>query len=121
MAKKNKEQRKKHQKYPVGSKCDIPKSKDSWGVLDMIDPEKELDLHGCDMLNAEMKTEQFISEAINNNQSKIRIITGKGLHSEYGYSVLRIIVEKILKKLDLDYKDAGIWNGGSGAIDIKLV
>jgi DNA-nicking Smr family endonuclease len=66
-------------------------------------PEIELDLHGFTSLDAEAKVTTFIQNSKREGYFTIRIIVGKGLHSEFG-AVLPDIVEdrlKLLKKSDL--------------------
>ncbi|MFH1522235.1 MAG: Smr/MutS family protein [Patescibacteria group bacterium] len=119
MAEKRKKEKK--QKYPVKQK-NLPRiSGEDWGALDMIEPDSTLDLHGDYKIDAEVKVDSFIQEAQRRGYKKVRIITGSGSHSVDNLSVLRPAVASYLDKLDLPYKNAGAWQGGEGAIDIKLV
>ncbi|MCK9547188.1 MAG: Smr/MutS family protein [Sphaerochaeta sp.] len=52
-------------------------------------PEATLDLHGLTVLEAEKASADFLREAALRKLSKIAIITGKGLHNDKGYSLLR--------------------------------
>lgn len=61
-------------------------------------PQSQLDLHGCTGLEAESRTESFVVSAVNLGLSCIRIITGKGLHSD-GQPVLPAVVESKLREL----------------------
>ncbi|MDH4320878.1 MAG: Smr/MutS family protein [Desulfobulbaceae bacterium] len=61
-------------------------------------PETELDLHGCTGVEAERLTHSFIAAARQRGVLTIRVITGKGLHSE-GPAVLPEVVEQLLTEL----------------------
>ena len=93
-----------------------------------------LDLHGFTLDNANRAVEDLINESFEKNVSKLKIITGKGLHSEndkdpYVSRKLGIlkysIPEYIKNKSDLMEKinsiqDASIEDGGKGAFYIYL-
>ena len=75
-------------------------------------PEADLDLHGFTAIGAQIKTRTFISSAHVQGFFTLRIIVGKGLHSEDG-PVLPHVVEDLLKEMKKDnivlsYK----WEGG---------
>ena len=75
-------------------------------------PEADLDLHGFTAIGAQIKTRTFISNAHVQGFFTLRIIVGKGLHSEDG-PVLPHVVEDLLKEMKkentvLSYK----WEGG---------
>ncbi|MBU0729025.1 MAG: Smr/MutS family protein [Proteobacteria bacterium] len=61
-------------------------------------PQAEIDLHGFTAAEALIKTEAFIHTARGNGLREIRIITGKGLHSQ-GKAVLPDAVEGKLQEL----------------------
>jgi DNA-nicking Smr family endonuclease len=61
-------------------------------------PQLELDLHGSTALEAEKKTESFIENARREKIRTIRIIVGKGLHSQEK-AVLPDVVEKKIIRL----------------------
>ena len=61
-------------------------------------PEKDLDLHGFTALGAQMKAKSFILSAKYQGFFTLRIIVGKGLHSEEG-PVLPHVIEDLLKTL----------------------
>lgn len=66
-------------------------------------PQDELDLHGYTAAEAERKAESFIRNARQNGLQTLRIIVGKGLHSE-GRAVLPDVIEDkvvLLKKSKL--------------------
>ena len=85
----------------------------------------EIDLHGYSALQAEMRVKSFIHLALKQKALAVRIITGKGLHSE-GQPVLPDAVEDILgilKKENL--VKSWRWEKGqkkkSGALIVQLV
>ena len=94
----------------------------------------EIDLHGLTLNDANKKIEKFIFECFNNGYSKLRIVTGKGLHSnneqnpyvskELGilkYSVPEFIKNNSdLMKCILEFKEAPEQEGGNGAFYIFL-
>ena len=61
-------------------------------------PDDDLDLHGLTGPEAEIKTLNFIRTSNTLKQRTIRIITGKGLHSD-GPAILPDIIETQLKEL----------------------
>jgi DNA-nicking Smr family endonuclease len=64
-------------------------------------PQAELDLHGFTGAEAERKTSEFIRRTATLHLRTVRIITGKGLHSE-GPAVLPDLVEARLRELLAD-------------------
>lgn len=64
-------------------------------------PQDELDLHGKTGPEAERKTATFIRETASLQLRTIRIITGKGLHSD-GPAILPDVVETKLKELQAE-------------------
>ena len=88
-------------------------------------PTFEIDLHGYTALQAEMRAESFIHLALKQKALAVRIITGKGLHSE-GQPVLPDTVEDVLKKLKKEnLVKSWRWEKGqkekSGALIVQLV
>jgi DNA-nicking Smr family endonuclease len=61
-------------------------------------PQLELDLHGSTAPEAEKRTESFIENARRKKIRTVRIIVGKGLHSE-GKAILPDVVEKKIIRL----------------------
>jgi DNA-nicking Smr family endonuclease len=61
-------------------------------------PEAELDLHGYTALGAELKAKAFISTCKHQGYFSLRLIVGKGLHSDSG-PVLPEVIEDLLKIL----------------------
>lgn len=82
--------------------------------------EAEIDLHGFTKEEAKIALENFLSEAENKRCKKVRIITGKGLHSENGRGILNQYVRKALDSKGLKYSDAKLYQGGSGAIEVRM-
>ena len=82
--------------------------------------QAELDLHGLTKEESREEVLDFLSEAKCREYNKIRIITGKGIHSKNNQGVLNEYVRSILVKENLQYCESKINEGGSGSIDIKL-
>jgi len=96
--------------------------------------EKTLDLHGYSLSDANRTLETFINEAFDNNVSKIRVITGKGLHSQNEkdpyvskeFGILKNSIPEFLNNnrnlMKKIYKteSASIEDGGSGALILYL-
>jgi DNA-nicking Smr family endonuclease len=61
-------------------------------------PQRQLDLHGCTALQAEQRTEAFVRGALHAGLATVRIIVGKGLHSQ-GRAVLPDAVAEKLAEL----------------------
>ncbi len=87
-------------------------------------PEEQLDLHGFTASEAEIRAESFLVTARGKGLEAVRIITGKGLHSE-GKAVLPDVVEQVVRAMKTsgpveDY----VWEKGekskSGAVIVYL-
>ncbi len=61
-------------------------------------PEMDLDLHGFTALGAQMKARSFLTACKHQGYFTVRIIVGRGLHSDPG-PVLPDIIEDLLKEL----------------------
>jgi len=99
-----------------------------------IDKIKLLDLHGQTLEKANQNIENFIKKAHEDKVRKLRIITGKGLHSNNekdpyiskDLGILKYSVPEFIKnnselmKIISDIKEASIEDGGSGAFYIFL-
>jgi DNA-nicking Smr family endonuclease len=88
-------------------------------------PQLELDLHGYTSARAGAQTEAFLRGARQNDIRTVRIIVGKGLHSE-GKAVLPDVVEKKIielkrKKWVLAYKWEKKDKRKSGALIVYLI
>ncbi len=85
--------------------------------------QDELDLHGYSLSDALAAAGTFIDDSYCRGLRKIRIITGKGLHSPNGKSVVREPVISLVRRnshvreLDVHPKAE---DGGSGAVIIIL-
>lgn len=77
---------------------------------------KELDLHGLTQIEAENLLYDFLVEVRENNLSRARIITGYGLNSPSGKSVIRELTKRILIEKGIDYK----YLEGKGIFEVKL-
>ena len=87
-------------------------------------PQGQLDLHGLTAIQAEQRTEAYIHTAHADGLFTLRIIVGKGLHSESG-AVLPDVVQDRLKRLKRDgVVMAYRWDKGvkrkSGAVIVYL-
>ena len=94
----------------------------------------EIDLHGFTLDEANKKIEKFILDSYENGFNKLRIVTGKGLHSNNekdpyvskDLSILRYSVPEYIKNnnelmnLITEFKEANIQEGGEGAFYIFL-
>ncbi|MEO8741857.1 MAG: Smr/MutS family protein [Lysobacteraceae bacterium] len=83
--------------------------------------EDEIDLHALNERAAEEVLRRFLAEARDAAHHCVRIIHGKGLHSEQG-PVLKGLVERILNlRADiLAYSTAPASHGGTGALLVLL-
>ena len=94
----------------------------------------EIDLHGFTLDEANQKIEKFIFDSYENGFNKLRIVTGKGLHSNnekdpyvskdlgiLRYSVPEYIKNNVeLMNLIIEFKEANVQDGGKGAFYIFL-
>ena len=95
---------------------------------------EKIDLHGYSLEKANNAVENFIKKCSQKNVGKIKVITGKGLHSNNNsnpyvskdLSILKHSVPEFIKsnkslvKMILEIKEAEINDGGSGAFYIIL-
>lgn len=86
--------------------------------LRAMEPEAEIDLHGDTAEIAGLKAREFLVRNFENGKKKVSIITGKGLHSENGKSVLKdvVVLEIRLSGLVREASHPKEMYGGSGAI-----
>ena len=94
----------------------------------------EIDLHGFTLDEANKTVERLIYKSYDEGVSKIRIVTGKGLHSDNeknpyiskDLSILKHSVPEYIKKnnelmkLIIEFKEASSHDGGEGAFYIHL-
>lgn len=87
-------------------------------------PEADLDLHGFTAIGAQVKARSFISSAHVQGFFTLRIIVGKGLHSECGPVLPHVVVDllKEMKKenIVLAYEWEGRKRLKSGAVLVYL-
>ncbi len=87
-------------------------------------PEAELDLHGFTALGAEIKAKSFISTCKHQGYFSLRLIVGKGIHSDMGPVLPHVIEDllKILKKQNivLAYKWDRQKKSKSGAVIVYI-
>ena len=109
-------------------------NKDSIKTNSLVFRSSEIDLHGFTLDDANKEIEKFIHECFNNGFNKIRVVTGKGLHSNNeqdpyvskDLSILRYSVPEFIKnnielmKLINEFKEAPVEDGGEGAFYIYL-
>ncbi|MFH1157108.1 MAG: Smr/MutS family protein [Pseudomonadota bacterium] len=88
------------------------------------EPEVQLDLHGLNSATARVRADSFVRAAWRNGTFTLRIIVGKGLHSEFG-AVLPDVVEDVLA--DLKRQGIVLWfnwdrkkKSTSGAVIVYL-
>jgi DNA-nicking Smr family endonuclease len=110
----------KKQKYPSGGKTAGMPPDDGWGIMDTIEPEDILDLHGLEIPEAGAEVYAFLDQARCRGFLKIRVITGSGVHSPGGAPVLKPAVMKILAEMGYRHKEADFRHGGGGALDILM-
>ena len=94
----------------------------------------EIDLHGFTLDEANKIVDRFINESYEKGINKIRIVTGKGLHSDNeknpyiskDLSILKYSIPEYIKKnnelmkLIIEFKEATVQDGGDGAFYIHL-
>ncbi|MDN5333101.1 MAG: hypothetical protein PWP59_363 [Sphaerochaeta sp.] len=91
-------------------------------ALRAMEPQSTLDLHGMKVAEAEQATAEFLRSAKEQRLLKVAIITGKGLHNDKGYSLLKeaalsqIRISKVVREA---YTPKAQY-GGSGAIWIIM-
>ena len=109
-------------------------NKDNIKTNSLVFRSTEIDLHGFTLDDANKEIEKFIHECFNNGFNKIRVVTGKGLHSNNeqdpyvskDLSILRYSVPEFIKnnielmKLINEFKEAPVADGGEGAFYILL-
>ncbi|WP_179953400.1 Smr/MutS family protein [Desulfobotulus mexicanus] len=103
----------------IGEKIEKPKP------FIWTSPEKTLDLHGLNSAQADVRMRSAILTARVEGVSIMRIITGKGLHSEGGNGVLRDYAEEFLTHMQKTgeirmFRWEGKTKRKSGAVLVKL-
>ena len=84
--------------------------------------QDELDLHHADAMQAEAMLRRFLKQASQAGLGCVRIVHGKGLHSDSGVPVLKNLVDRILRQRAdvLAYHSAPAAQGGHGAVLVLL-
>ena len=109
-------------------------NKDNIKTNSLVFRSTEIDLHGFTLDDANKEIKKFINECYNNGFNKIRVVTGKGLHSNNeqdpyvskDLSILKYSVPEFIKnnielvKLINEFKEAPVEDGGEGAFYILL-
>lgn len=84
--------------------------------------QDELDLHWSDAAQAEALLRAFIAQARAEGFGCVRIVHGKGLHSDSGVPVLKNLVDRMLRQRNdvLAFHSAPAAQGGNGAVLVLL-
>lgn len=84
--------------------------------------EDEIDLHHLRVAEAETVLREFLAQAHASGQHCVRIIHGKGRHSEYGTPMLKLMVDRTLGQRGdvLAYVSAPDRQGGTGAVLVLI-
>ena len=84
--------------------------------------QDELDLHATDATRAEVMLRVFMAEARDAGHGCVRIVHGKGLHSDSGIPVLKNLVDRMLRQRAdvLAFHSAPAAQGGNGAVLVLL-
>ncbi len=106
-------------KRAKGQKKDS-KSDISINAIRRMNAQDELDLHEMKLEDAIKATNEFLDQSVRRGLRKVRIITGKGLHSKGGEAVLRPAVTAVCqnhpKVREVSVPKAA--EGGSGALTV---
>ena len=92
---------------------------------DLAAPQRQLDFHQFGRLTPAQilrEIESFLTSSTDENIKKVLIITGKGLHSKEGRSVIKPLIQKYLHTSDLvkNFSFAPMNQGGDGAFLVTL-
>ena len=82
--------------------------------------EAEIDLHGMTRFEAVQEVAHFLKDCISDHNHKVRIITGRGLHSKNNEGVLKNHIENYLIDHGYKFSNAKINEGGEGALIVLL-
>ena len=84
--------------------------------------QDELDLHHTDAAQAEAMLRRFLKESVQSGLGCVRIVHGKGLHSDSGVPVLKNLVDRVLRQRAdvLAFHSAPPAQGGHGAVLVLL-
>jgi DNA-nicking Smr family endonuclease len=84
--------------------------------------QDELDLHHVDAARAEALLRGFLKQSLHAGFGCVRIVHGKGLHSDSGVPVLKNLVDRILRQRAdvLAFHSTPPAQGGNGAVLVLL-
>ncbi|MDQ3495542.1 MAG: Smr/MutS family protein [Pseudomonadota bacterium] len=84
--------------------------------------QDELDLHHVDARQAEARLRRFLADARAAGLACVRVVHGKGLHSDDSLPVLKNVVDRILRQRAdvLAFHSAPAAQGGTGAVLVLL-
>jgi len=84
--------------------------------------QDELDLHHVDAAQAEAMLRRFLRESVQAGLGCVRIVHGKGLHSDSGVPVIKNLVDRVLRQRAdvLAFHSAPPAQGGHGAVLVLL-
>lgn len=84
--------------------------------------QDEVDLHHSDAVQAEALLRHFLKQSRDAGLGCVRIVHGKGLHSDSGVPVLKNLVDRLLRqRMDvLAFHSAPSAQGGHGAVLVLL-
>lgn len=89
-----------------------------------VGPDATLDLHGMRAALAAERVARFVREAERSGLARVRIIHGKGLHSEGGGVLLHVVVETLTEGAAAPFVQAFVTaplaSGGSGALLVEI-
>lgn len=77
-------------------------------------PDMIIDLHGYTIPEAQGAIEELFNKDV---YSHIRIITGKGIHSENG-PVIKDFIRSYLERKNIHFIQSKIQDGGEGAFEV---
>lgn len=88
-------------------------------------PEAEFDFHDRGVLtpgDVQRLADRFLDECRSRNLTKVLFITGKGLHSKHGMSVIKPFLKKYLSSLSFVFRvyEGRHDRGGSGTLEVIL-
>ena len=83
-------------------------------------PDGEIDLHGLFRDEAIKELTDFLHRAESLHWQSVKVITGRGLNSPGGVSVLKEAVETWLRIHNYQYKTAKGKQGGPGSIIVSI-
>lgn len=83
-------------------------------------PDGELDLHGLSKAQALAELEVFLQRAERLEWQRVKVITGRGLNSPEGFSIVKESTLTWLKNNHYKHRIAKIKEGGAGCIIVTI-